>query len=168
MRARRADTPQGYIPGLASIGSIKTNKALTMHHNKMYEGTVDRNETQAAHSSLEKYTGTTSRTRKAKLEKLLEIWDHPNIKERTHIEISVMDNDAFAEYSRSSNQQSKKVHAFFKKYGMSFGKIADFIHKKTLPCSFLEYLMKNTKLSQCAMACIGSNSPTTIWFKKIF
>ena len=36
MRARRADTLQGYITGLASIGGIKTNKALTMHHNKMY------------------------------------------------------------------------------------------------------------------------------------
>ena len=113
-------------------------------------------------SSLEKYTGTTSRRQKEQVEKLLELWECPMIKERTHIEIAAMDNAAFVEYSRSSHRQSNNVADFFKKYGTSFGRIVDCIRKKTLPCSFLEYLLKNTKFCQCALACIGSNSTTAV------
>jgi len=78
-----------------------------------------------------------------------------------------MDNDAFVEYSRSSHHQPKIYQQFFKKYGTSFQRIVDRISKKKIHCSFLEYLIKNTKFSQCAIACIGSNSETAIWFKNV-
>ena len=165
MRSRKADGPQSYMAGLASIETLKTSKSMKQSTNGMYKGGVLDDESQLASNAFEKSSNNSYRHR----QHMVKMWLENSTNTRNTFVTNkpcVMDHTFYQQCNLVSN--SKKNATVFQSITKSFKTIEDDVMGVTIKTDFLSYLLQQTDIEDSAIASCSSGSSTELWFKTLF